>query len=76
MKRGQGVKFFFFFPKGFFLGEEGISNVIPPVFKGVFWVGFGEVIFLGGWGLSQGVVYQGRKVRVFFVFQGIISLVV
>jgi hypothetical protein len=39
-------------------------------------VGLGEVIFLGGWGLSQGVVFQARKVGVFFVFQGIISLVV
>ncbi len=35
-------------------------------------MGFGEVIFLGGWGLSQGVVFQGRKVGVFFVFQGIL----
>jgi hypothetical protein len=68
MKRGQGVKILFFFSKRVFLGEEGKTRVIPPLSKGVFWVGLGEVIFLGGWGQSQGVVFQARKVGDFFVF--------
>jgi hypothetical protein len=68
MKRGQRVKILFFFSKRVFLGDEGRTRVIPPLSKGVFWVGLGEVIFWGGWGLSQGLVFQARKVGVFFCF--------
>jgi hypothetical protein len=62
------LNFSFLFQKGFFLGEEGRTRVIPPLSKGVFWVGLGVVIFLGRWGLSQGVIFQSRKVGVLFCF--------
>jgi hypothetical protein len=40
-KGDVGLGFFFSFPKGFFLGEEGRMGVILPFSKGVFFKGLG-----------------------------------